>query len=342
MLVKLLSIAGLFAIIVLFIWLIIQGVRMFPSAFSSLASIAETIHTYRPRGDLEIHLEKNIVNSGEAFILTWNDMGKGTYTFNYTCADEVRFSVRTDAGVLQDVACTENLTLPEGVTGLFVSVESRSQRFSEVPFQITFDPERGDNKITKGTVTVVNATVPQIAHGDTDMPKVEIPASEATSTPETPAVSTPQPAAPTPATQPKPAVPTQPASTVVALYPQSLPNGYVDLKISYLGVGRILNGVFVPESSFDEDDRAAFRFEVKNIGSKTSGEWSYDLLLPGNVPYHSDEQAPLLPNERAIFTVGFDLLESNDRVVSLKASTETANDTNSKNDSFEWSVKIVK
>ena len=63
-LIKLLAVIGFFAVVALIAWLGILGIRMFPTAFSSLATIAETINDYRLDDELVIEIEKNIVNSG--------------------------------------------------------------------------------------------------------------------------------------------------------------------------------------------------------------------------------------------------------------------------------------
>ncbi len=123
-------------------------------------------------------------------------------------------------------------------------------------------------------------------------------------------------------------------------YQVSDPNGYTDLEVTYLGIGRIVNGTFISQTSFDEDDRVAFRFQVKNIGTKTSGSWDYELELPDRKDYDSPTQVPLLPTEYAIFTVEFNLDDDSDNTVSIEGSVSAAGETNTKNNSFERSVKV--
>jgi hypothetical protein len=335
-LVKLLAIIGFFALIALSVWLVVQGVRLFPSAFSSLASIAETVSTYRPDSELTIELEKNIVNSGETFTLTWTDMGEGTYTFKHVCADGISLAVRTSEGLLQEVSCTEALSLPGEVHGLFVSVNAREQRFSDVALTVTFDGETGDDHVAESRVTVVNATVPTkpVAIETTDdmeEPEVIVPPKKETDSRPTPPKST----------TPTASVPSQPASAVVAVLPKSYENGFIDVRATYLGVGTMVNGSFVPKATFDKDDKAAFRFEVKNIGTKVSGNWTYKLTLPGDVEYTSDTQTGLMPNERAVYTVGFDLAETSASAVTVEGVVTVKNDTDTKNNDFDWSVKVV-
>jgi hypothetical protein len=326
-LIKLLAIVGFFVLLALIIWAVVQGLRAFPSAFSSLASIAETVNNYHPKDDFSVVVQKSIVNSGETFTVTWNEMRKGTYVFGYSCASDVKFSIRTAEGSLQTITCADTLVLPAHVTGIFATVETKSQRFSDVPFKIAFDPEKGETVVVEKRITVVNATVPQVTDiAATTTPVVVVTPKPATTT--KPVVTTPKPA------------PVKPAPTLVTTYPVSNPNGYTDLKITFLGVGKMVSGTFVATSAFDEDDRAAFRFEVKNIGTKTSNDWSYELELPEGNDYSSGTQAPLRPTEYAIFTVGFDLTDESDSSETVSGELEVTGDNNSKNNSFEQTVRV--
>jgi hypothetical protein len=329
-LIKLLAIIGFFAMLALIVWLLVQGVRAFPSVFSSLASIAETIQEYRP-SELTIELPKNIVNSGETFTVNWTDMGAGTYEFTYVCTEGTSLSVRTDEGLLRDIACTDVLTLPDDVHGLFLTVRAGEQRFSDVDFTVTFDAKKGDTHIATGRVTVVNATMgvkPQVV---------------ATETAEVSTITLPPPTPVVPPSQPTPSRPavSQPAASIVAFTPKSYESGFVDLRARYLGVGTIENGAFVPKATFTDDDTAAFRFEVKNIGTKTSDTWTYTLSLPGGSTYESDPQTGLTPNEKAVFTVGFELGDTTARAVTIGGKTIVKDDKDTSNDDFSWSVKVL-
>jgi hypothetical protein len=325
-LIKLLSIVGLFIILVVIVWAVVQGIRAFPSVFSSLASIAESINGYRPHDDLSVTLGKNIVNSGETFTINWNDMGKGSYTFTYSCDEDSFFFIKTSEGELKEIDCDETLTLPSDVHGIFVSVESAEQRFSDVAFTLAFIPENGEPVHTENHVTVVNATVP-------DHLAVT---PEATTTPSTPT--------PTPTTKPTPGVVVapNPKPTPKPAAPAALPTlGYTDLQITYLGAGRVVGGSFVPSTTFDEDSAVAFSFQVKNIGTRTSEDWTYDLELPEDETYHSDLQAPLRPSEYAIFTVGFNLSEDTDDTAHLSGSVTTGRDTVTSNNTFSTRVEVT-
>jgi uncharacterized repeat protein (TIGR01451 family) len=235
-------------------------------------------------------------------------------------------NVRTSEDALREVPCTDTLTLSEDALGLFLSAHSKAQRFSDISFKVTFDAEEGDVHIAEGTVTVVNATIPtkttaQIIVDTTPaLPPPHV--SEVPKNPVVPAQS-------------------QPASAVTAILPTSPINNFSDLKISYLGIGTVKDGVFVTRATFDNDANAAFRFEVKNIGTKTSKNWTYTLALPGDTQYVSETQTALTPGERAVFTVGFEPTSDTKTSVKIGGTIKTDGDANTKNNSFEWSVKVT-
>lgn len=336
--IKTLAIIGFFATIGLLVWLLIQGLRVMPGAFSSLASIAESLQNYQASDELSIATEKSIVVSGESFKVTWTDLRRdGTYEFAYSCIPGIKIEIRGGEGDLITIPCAETLSLPQDVQGLFVSISSETERFVDVPFSVTFKKNSGDVVVASDAqVTVVNATIP-VAEETTE--------PVATTTPEKPVVGEapkPEVKSTTPAVT-KPVVkPTTPAP-VVTYVPQSNPNGFTDLKMTYLGVGEMNGNTFTAKNVFDRSERAGLKFEVKNIGTKTSGTWTFTAVLPGDVVYESEPQIALKPNERVEFTLGFDLdSETNAKTVTVKSTVFTKGDTNSKNDSFSWVVGVTK
>ena len=50
--IKLLAIVGFFAMGAIVVWVLVQGVRIFPDTFSSLATIAESVSTYQAEREL--------------------------------------------------------------------------------------------------------------------------------------------------------------------------------------------------------------------------------------------------------------------------------------------------
>ncbi|HEU4677230.1 MAG TPA: hypothetical protein VFS75_00755 [Candidatus Paceibacterota bacterium] len=324
LMIKTLAIIGFLVTLGLVVWLIVAGLRLIPGAFSSLASIAESIKNYRPLPSLELTLEKTAVDSGESFELHWTDMGtEGTFHFSYGCTDGVGLGVRGQDGVFVPIRCTDSLGLPADVHGLFLSVTSDAMRVADVPLTLSYENDaKHVTKEAKATVTVANANIGE---------------KPATTTP----VVTPSPKpATTTATSSKPVTPTPaPKPVTRVVYPPSDPNGYTDLAVTTLGSGIIRNGAFSFTASYERDAKNAIRFDVKNVGTKTSDEWYFKTLLPSGETYTSPTQAPLKPYEHIEFTLGFDL-DTNANLVTIVNSAFTDRDVNAKNDSAAWSVVV--
>lgn len=325
--IKTLAIIGFIAVIVIGVWLSVQVVRIIPSAFSSLASIADSVYGNRPIDTLTIATEKNIVNSGESFQITWTEVSReGAYGFMYQCTNGVAVDVRS-GGEVTALSCDEILPLPDGVFDIDIIATSEKQRFIDLPFAISFTQVGTDSALFEknARITLVNASIPQsadiLAENEEEGEMTEEEAESETLGGQS-------------ATALAPIV----TEEVVSLIPTSDPNGFVDLKMTYLGVGTLEGNIFMPAGTIDADEKGALRFEVKNIGSKISDEWTFDVLLPTGSSYTSEEQAPLKPNERATITLGFEVSETGSKAI--EGSVDSDEDTNSSNNSFEWSVSV--
>lgn len=344
--IKTLAIVGFLATIILSVWLMVQVVRIIPNAFSSLASIADSISNYRgEEGDeLTIATGKSIVNSGESFQIAWTDLERdGTYNFGYSCTEGIAVDVRVSGDRIEEVPCGELYEIPNGQFSLDVIVTSEKARFTDIPFSILFmDTEEEDVTFEENSkVTVVNATIPQsaerIAEEESDDEEDEEIATDTEDEDEEEdeeVATTPARPAPTPAPKPKP------TNTVISYIPTSQANGFTDLSARFIGIGELDGNDFTPRATLEADENGALKFEVKNIGTKTSEEWAFEVMLPSGFVYESDEQSPLKPNERVEFTLGFFPTEDDGNAL-IEMRLETDNDTNSRNDSFTWSVRIT-
>ncbi|PIP86622.1 hypothetical protein COV42_00320 [Candidatus Campbellbacteria bacterium CG11_big_fil_rev_8_21_14_0_20_44_21] len=119
----------------------------------------------------------------------------------------------------------------------------------------------------------------------------------------------------------------------------SNPNGIPDLKATILAVGRIdrETNVFTATSSIPQADRGAVKFEILNVGTKSTGSWHFNVVVP-TFPafiYHSKSQPSLLPGDKIEYTIGFDSIKNDgaenvivvnaDPIGSIKESLETNN-----------------
>jgi hypothetical protein len=145
----------------------------------------------------------------------------------------------------------------------------------------------------------------------------------------------------TPAPKPTPAPAPTPKPVVTTVYPQSNPNGFTDLAVTTLGSGVLRNGVFTFTAKYDRDLKNAIKFDIKNIGTKTSLPWSFETTLPSGQVYESAVQVALKPQEHVEFTLGFDLnVDEDEDLVKITNTVVTKNDTNSRNDSAVWFVVV--
>jgi len=325
---KSLAIAGFIAVVVFIVWLAVQIVSVLPSAFSSLASIADVVYNYNNKQELEVTTPNSVINAGESFTISWTDMRKnGSYAFTYKCADGVALEIRKD-GAITTAACDTSIELGD-VNSLEMRITSEKARFADVSYTITFTEEgKADDAIAKdGVVTIVNASIPTTGIAEEE-PKEEASAANT-------------------ATSPKPA--TTPAYTAgkpvtvtkyVYVTPVSDPKGKIDLQVTFLGFGTLESGVFKAKSSIDIDDQGALQFEVKNIGTKTAEDWEYEAHLPSDITYKSPDQKALKPNERSVITLGFSGI-NNTGTEKVSVEVTAKNDIKNSNNEFTKSVKIV-
>jgi len=334
--VKTLAIIGFTATIVLGVWLAVQVVQLAPSAFTSLASLSESLYGQPSTDEITVVTSKSVVNNAETFALRWSTVDRpGEYRFTYECTEGVDVLVKNTDGAMTPAACGQPFTLVgDGETEL--QVKSDNLRFIDVSYTITFTDE-GAREIAMADsdkFTVVNATIPQggIVAGVDD--NSEEPETEVTPEPTTPVVPTPTPTTPT--TNP---VPT-PQYEFTYKLPKSNPNGFVDLKATYLGVGELnSSNVFIPKTNIDNDTRGAIKFSVTNIGTKTSDDWTYEVKLPNGSTYESSEQNGLKPNETATIVLGFDTTETGSKTII--GDVQVDDDRNNANNDFTWSVTVT-
>ena len=118
-------------------------------------------------------------------------------------------------------------------------------------------------------------------------------------------------------------------------------NYYSDLALKAIVTGHLNNQrQFTSSQTIDRDKQGAIRFSVQNIGNKTSEPWSYITDLPNGEVYKSEVQAPLLPGQYDIVTIGF----TNIKRLGTKRhglAIKTNHDSNLSNNGFFWHSTIV-
>ena len=125
------------------------------------------------------------------------------------------------------------------------------------------------------------------------------------------------------------------------------PNGFVDLSVQILETGTIdkTTNEFTATSSVSTYDRVAVKFEVKNIGTKSSDNWTFNAVLP-TYPlhiYHSKGQQILGPGDRIVFTIGFDSMENKEEgIVTINIDpTGSLNESLKTNNIVKTTISVV-
>jgi hypothetical protein len=337
---KLLAIGGLIGLVIIISWLGIQLVRVMPNAFTSLASLADSVYNYQPV-ELIVVSSSDIVNSGESVTLSWNDpKPEGEFSFTYDCADGVAVDVRVPNSDIKPATCEVPFVLGD-VTSTDLVINAERNRFTDITYTISFITPRAITDVASesGTLSVVNVSIaPTEGTGTTTA------TTTATTTPEVkpelPAATTTKPVVSNTATTTKPK-PTTPTTTTKPVYttPVSNRNGVIDLNVRSLGAGAIVNGQFVNLGSLTSGAQSAIQIEVRNSGTKTSSSFTFTATLPNGATYVSKSQKALKPNERAVLTIGFSMTDDTG-VQPFDVTLKTSGDANLKNNTFTSAVRV--
>ncbi len=338
---KSLAIAGFIGLIIVIAWLGIQLVKVLPNAFTSLASLADSVYNY-DTSDLTATSNKGTVSADESVTISWNVPARtGTFAFSYVCAEGLAVDMRDSLGAIKALSCDTNYNIGS-VSAIDIVATSEKDRFTDLRYRIDFIPSGKEEPLTsdENTITIVNASIS--TGGVAEVPVAT--STPATTTPvvaEKPATSTPTTTPVVPVT-PKPTTPAKPVYVQKPVYgiPASDPKGFTDLSATFIGSGILVGNTFQNNAVIDNDSTGAIQFEVKNIGTKTSNTWTYTAKLPNGETYTSKSQTALKPNERAVITIGF-TMDDSVGVKRYDVEVSITPDSNPRNNQFETVVAVV-
>jgi hypothetical protein len=351
--IKSLAVAGLVAVIIFVAWLAVQIVHVLPTAADSLASLANSVYNYDPanKADLELSASQTMVTTGESFTISWKEPKmNGTYAFSYTCLEGIELDLTTLSSNFSNTECNKSYELGND-TSVKLTINANKSRFTEVFYTIHFFKTNATapTGTYEGKVTVVNANLFAEAATATTTAQV-IDAEQDTSTTPTEPVVPEKPIAEV--VKPKPVPEDPPITTPIAPAPVTEPeyiyeiplsqrDGEPDLLVSFISLGVIDdNGTFIKNDTLIEGATGALQVSVHNIGNKTSDNWTFSATLPGNLEFSSDEQKPLLPNERSLLTLRFkELTEIS--VQPYQVSVTTKDDKNLNNNTISGNALVV-
>ena len=218
-----------------------------------------------------------VVSGNNTVDLSWDATDTpGTYTLSYDCVPGLTAILVADGGE-RELSCETSYNLGDVETAS-VTLFSAENRYADFRYEIAFlrTNETEPSGVGNAAITVFN----------TDVENLQSTSSSAEvnngvvddSTDQTPKPTTPSEEV---ITEERPSTP--PTSSYEQEYvysiPSSDPNGRPDLAVRFLETGTITNGQFLP-SPLARDTAGAIRFEVKNLGTKTSDTWTYTIDLP--------------------------------------------------------------
>ena len=321
---KTLSLIALILITVLIAWLSVQIVKIFPSAINSLASLADSVYNYNPREvrDLTIEPIPESINTGAELPIAWSmSIKTGSYAFSYECQEGISLDLKTSETEFKGIECEKSYDLGLSDEATLV-IYSEKEPETNITYSIAYYKKNSSESSTRESQTIAIKNPDLVANipKEEEVAPVEIPQSTST----------------------RPIVENTPTYEYTYAIPVSDPKGFTDLNVSYVGIGEIDGqGKFISTGIIKSDVSGAVQFAVHNIGTKTSGDWTFSAKLPGGINYESEKQIPLKPNERAILTLSFPAI-TDTKLQSITLSSETESDKNKNNDSATRSVVVVK
>lgn len=354
---KLLAITAFIGLIALVAWLSIQLVNNAPGAFTSLASIAESVNQQTSASDslnespvpLVVASNKTVINTQETIDLSWNTtQTPGSYTFSYVCAEGISIDIVDEASSFKNIACDTNYNIGN-VDSLTLSVESEKNRFENIGYDISFLATSDTTPSVSGIASfmVINDTIEEnaITQIQEETEEDNVLAIEDNTGTETvaPELETQEEVTTITEEEAITAVVTPPTPVFEQEFtfaiPTSNPNGRVDISTRFIATGVIVGNTFFPQI-ISRSENGAIQFEVKNFGTKTSEDWTFSVAMPNGSMYDSTIQQPLKPNERAVLTIGFSASETSQHIFTV--TTEEESDQNPLNDRFVQAVNFVK
>ena len=191
-----------------------------------------------------------------------------------------------------------------------------------------------------GTATVIGSTVLTVENQAlTNSPAVT------GTTGGTPATT---PITPKPKPTTNPGTPGTPVTIQIPTPRTSDPNGYADLTARVIEIGTVdkTTGVFTASTTPSRSERVAIRFAIENNGTKTSGQFAFNVVLPTlpSYTYFGQMQQELGPGDRIEYTLGFDSFVAanvGDVIINVDP-TSSINERNKDNNIVKYTMVIVK
>ncbi|MCW9054596.1 MAG: hypothetical protein OQJ98_01275 [Candidatus Pacebacteria bacterium] len=286
--VKALAIIGFIAILSVGLWGSVQIARLAPSVLSSLAAVATSLTSvFAPAQTITIDTPESIVPTDSVYELSWSHRNKQSdaYTASFTCRDGLSIQSPNTGGIYEEVVCDTPFAFSSTEGTLLIIPLLEGSDFVSVPVTINAVDTSGDTAASGSvTLTISKSGLGAPTGGNTAGGNTLTPGEETTGTYEI-----------------------TNGGTI------SNPSGLPDLAVHIIGIGIVENdGTFTPIDTLTATDtKAAIRFEIKNIGDKTSDQWTFNAVLPTMPMYifHSESQQALNPGDKIVFTLEFNQID---------------------------------
>lgn len=318
--IKTFAVIGLVVVLVAAGWVGIRAAQHAPGALSAVLSAFDNVNLGGTDSSVSVRVTPTVATSTSDVTITWEHNEKkadGAYTLRFDCRDELTLEYVTD-DTTQTVFCNIPFNFVNVDNTLTIRPTLETPSRAETTLYIDFTPN-GESEVSE------TGSAPLIVLNEK---------SNATVGPQQPGgVAGTSVTVVTPSQGPRQ---TQTFNFGTTTIPAGVsdPNGTPDLVIRILDTGIAnRNGDFTRKDPVDEDDQVAIQFEVRNDGTKSTGEWRFEATLPTrpNRTFRSPKQASLLPGERIEYVISFDRVEREDEVT-VRIEVDDSDDIDESNE----------
>jgi len=283
--------------LILVIFAFLGLTKIVPKAFTSIGSAFSSLSStlFSPKETIVLSLSNNSVNTGEALDVSFEHKNKSTigiYEFKFDCSNNDLSITLIDGENQTDMSCTSTSTVSSNPFKIIPQLKNKDSFVDSYIYVTFYDSEKKTRKAMGKTVFTV--------HNEDTGNFVQVASSSKITT--------------TSKTQ---------ATTTTYQKPVSTQNNIIrksDLYITTKGAGTVINGVFIPKTSFGSYESPSVRFNIGNIGNTNTGPWQFTAVLPTYPAqiFPSGIQPSLKPGEIIEYTLTLqNLASTGNNIVSI-------------------------
>ncbi|MEI7513139.1 MAG: CARDB domain-containing protein [bacterium] len=289
-------IAGMLVIV---IFALIGITRIVPKAINSIGSAFSSMSSslFSPKETIVVSLSNNSVQTGETVDVSFehnNKSGAGVYEFKFDCTSKDLSMILIDGNNQTNMPCTATSTVSSNIFKIIPQLKDQNSFVDSYIYVTYFNKENNSKKVVGKTVlTVQNGTTKGLTNQTGTSSQIIATSSSITKKTNTTY------------SQPSP-------TTNVVRKP--------DLYIVTKNAGTVINGVYIPKTTFGAYESPIIKFDIGNDGNVETGPWQFTAVLPtihGQV-FPSGIQPSLKPGEIIEYTLTLgNLAVTGNNVVSI-------------------------